>query len=145
MNLYSRCVPNNRSSGILEVNSRPEDLVNSNGNSIKAQEDGDRLAAKVRWEIKEGLAPGDLLLDLDGDNSGDQAVQEWMDLPWPPTWEDQTWVQDPRIIVGVMEMGETTGARVPTMEDLGTVVLDQTVVLLEGLEDLMSLQTEEAY
>ena len=77
---------------------------------------------------------GDLLLDLDGDNSGDQTVLVWVDLPGDPTWEGQTWVQDHRIIVGVMEMA------VPTMEDLGTVVLDQTVDLPDG-----SLQIEEAY
>jgi len=84
--MISRCVPNNRSSGILEVNSRPEDLVNSNGNSIKAREDGDRLAAKVRWEIKEGLAPGDLLLDLDGDNSGGQIALVLVVLRWVQIW-----------------------------------------------------------
>ena len=90
--MYSRCVPNNRSSGILEVNSPPEDLVNSNGNSIKAQEDGDRLAAKVRWEIKEGLAPGDLLLDLDGDNSGGPIALVLVVLRWVQIWEGQAWV-----------------------------------------------------
>ena len=89
INLYSRCVPNNRSSGILEVNSHLEDLVNTNGNSIKAREDGDRLAAKVRWEIREGLAPGDLLLDQDGDNSGGQIA---LVLVVPQIWEGQAWV-----------------------------------------------------
>jgi len=84
--MISRCVPNNRSSGILEVNSRPEDLVNSNGNSIKAREDGDLLAAKVRWEIKEGLAPGDLLLDLDGDNSGGPIALVLVVLRWVQIW-----------------------------------------------------------
>ena len=85
-------MPNNRSSGILEVNSRPEDLVNSNGNSIKAQEAGDLLAAKVRWEIKEGLAPGDLLLDLDGDNSGGQIALVLVVPQWAQIWEGQAWV-----------------------------------------------------
>lgn len=70
------------------------------------------------------MALGDLILDLDGDSSGDQTVLVWVDLLWGPTWEGQTWVQDHRIIVGVMEM-----AVVETMEDLGTVVLDQTVDL----------------
>ena len=75
------------------------------------------------------MALGDLLLGLDGDSSGDQTVLVWVDLPGDPTW-----VQDHRIIVGVMEMA------VETMEDQGTVVLDQTVDLLDG-----SPQTGEAY
>ena len=90
--MYSRCVPNNRSSGILEVNSRPEDLFNSNGNSIKALEDGDLLVAKVRWEIREGLAPGDLLLDQDGDNSGGQIALVLVVPQWAQIWEGQAWV-----------------------------------------------------
>ena len=90
--MYSRCVPNNRSSGILEVNSHLEDLVNTNGNSIKAREDGDRLAAKVRWEIREGLAPGDLLLDQDGDNSGGQIALVLVVPRWVQIWEGQAWV-----------------------------------------------------
>jgi len=81
------------------------------------------------------VALGDLLLGLDGVSSGDQTVLVWVDLPGDLTWEGQTWVQDHRIIVGVMEM-----AVVETMEDLGTVVLDQTVDLPDG-----SPQTEEAY
>ena len=85
-------MPNNRSSGILEVNNRLEDLVNSNGNSIKAREDGDLLAARVRWEIKEGLAPGDLLLDLDGDNSGGQIALVLVVPQWVQIWEGQAWV-----------------------------------------------------
>jgi len=144
--MISRYELSSRYSGIQGASSLQEGLLNKTGNNLQELEDGDLLEARAQWEVREDpVALGDLLLDLDGDNSGDQTVLEWVDLPWHPTWEGQTWVQGPRIIVGVMEMAETTGARVPTMEDLGTVVLDQTVDLPEGLEDLMSLQTEEAY
>ena len=119
-----------RYSGIQEEASSLQDaLVNKTGNNLQELEDGDLLEAR-----EDLVALGDLLLDLDGDNSGDQTVLVWVDLPGDPTWEGQTWVQDHRITVGVTETA------VETMEDLGTVVLDQTVDLLDG-----SPQTEEAY
>ena len=91
--LINRYELSSRYSGIQEGSSLQDGLLNKTGNNLQELEDGDLLEARAQWEVREDpVALGDLLLGLDGDNSGDQTVLEWVDLPWDPAWEGQTWV-----------------------------------------------------